>query len=289
MRTDIYYLMHDAGRSRKKPKRSRPRIEITEAGDCLLPMRESMRAQKAARYAQLSTNPLRRILMSNVGQSWDTVHSKLRASLRNPEHYRDVMTQVPVETITVNRNGDLMFQSEWGGQFYSVDAATLYVDPDTGLLCRSKSIRSKKEANQQQKLAKSTAVASRRRSLGKLTQAHFLDGIWYEVQLCEMPTKAQRDAVIKPLEAAMASASAAYAYAVEADRLNLTAARTKYDNAWEALKRSRELPSDILSKYGGMPNNRAYNELYGQNDVYGVTKRQLSHAELKKHGLQNKV
>jgi hypothetical protein len=133
-------MRHDMARVIvERPRRGGGR---TRKGRCLdpeaLPSREGMRAPHVRGWGgkQLNENlqPLRRFLERQVGRPWDKVYAEISARLRVTsavqqhvrDHLRDFVAIKPRR-----------LESRWYQPPGNLWRQPLYVDPRTGLLCRT--------------------------------------------------------------------------------------------------------------------------------------------------------
>src|SRR6202167_2708355 len=122
-------------RPRRKPRNVRKGRSVPPAD---MPLHEGMRRGHALRGDRKDLNenlaPLRRYLERQVGRPWDKVYSEIAAHLRVDstvqQHVRDHLRDfVAVKA----RRGINSWRGFSGGLWYQ----RLYVDPLTGLLCRT--------------------------------------------------------------------------------------------------------------------------------------------------------
>lgn len=208
-------------------------------------------------------NPLRRYLNRQVGRRWDQVYSELCAHIdrRNTvqqhihEHIEDF---VALRVLSVD--GVLHYQRGYGGlsPLGLRWAPKLYVDPISGLLLLNH------EGMQADRVAKQEYARSRRprapadvRPVDEWHQLRRVDGIWYEVELAEVPRTAP-----------------------------LTRVRGK--------PAQFTMPFDVIAKrparWIGKPCGHRGCEAckpYGRSGLYARGKRQLNRHELQRYGLRN--
>jgi hypothetical protein len=147
-----------------------------------LPQHEGMRRVYALRGDRKRLNenlaPLRRYLESQVGRPWRKVYAEIAARLRVDnavqQHVRDHLRDfVAVKPRRVNRYGSGIWWQR------------LYVDPVTGLLCRTDRLPEEK-AYLRAKRNKAAAVIERV-SLSDERELRLILGIWYEARLSPLP------------------------------------------------------------------------------------------------------
>lgn len=161
-----------------------------------LPAREGMRRAQALRGDRKELNenltPLRRYLESQVGRPWNKVYSEIAAHLRVDsavqqhvrDHLRDFVAVKP-------RRVTMRLYSFAGGREH-MDCLwhqPLYVDPVTGLLCRTDrlpEVKARRRRNQR------TPEPISRVRLGDDRELRLIRGVWYEAQLAPLPTPEYR-------------------------------------------------------------------------------------------------
>ena len=130
----------------------------------------------------------------------------------------------------------------------------LYVDPQTGLLCRKESRILRRRHLREQARLKQAEVEARPRLLSPSEQLHREDGLWYNVRLGRLPD-ARR--IVR----------------YESGRLR---EKFAYEKRWDVLRRA-EVSSRVWT--AGL-------ELYGRRGAYAASKRQLGRQELRRYGLK---
>jgi len=152
-----------------------------------LPTHEGMRRGCAWRGDRKELNenlaPLRRYLESQVGRPWDKVYSEIAAHLRADsavqQHVRDHLRDFVA--ITPRRNLHNWRATYRGGLWWQ----KLYVDPVTGLLCRTDRLPEEKARRRAQRNRLSPPVD--RIALTDDCELRLIDGLWYEVRLASLP------------------------------------------------------------------------------------------------------
>jgi hypothetical protein len=197
--------------------------------------------------------PLRRFLLSRVGQSWDAVYSEISKNLRVTsavqQHVRDHVRDFVVTNVKVDADGVL-----WGTSLGSPYKLTevywrkeLYVDPRDGILkimpegAKRETWRERREAQ----------FADTHRELDANNELRKHKGIWY---VCE----------VKPI---------------------LPGKWVQYVDALTGVNRSTYIADshwDVL-----LNKHLRWGEGETWRSTYVVTKRQLNHKELKQYGVQN--
>lgn len=157
-----------------------------------LPKHEGMRRGNAERgdTKRLNENlaPLRRYLESQVGRPWEKVYSEITANLRVDStvqqyvrgHLRDFVA------VTPRRNMSGWRLSFRGGLWWQ----RLYVDPVTGLLCRTDRLPEERARQRTRRTKPTPAIESVR--LDDDRELRLMAGIWYEVTLAPLPQPVYR-------------------------------------------------------------------------------------------------
>lgn len=256
MRKDLYKVIVE------RPRRgggAAQRLAPTDLEDS--PTRESLCARHRHRK-RLNENlaPLRRYLHAQVGRPWDAVFAELCAGIdrRNTvQQHIHLHVEDFVATRTLWIDDALHYHQRWSGPT-PLDRGLwrgrpLYVDPDTGLLCRNEALAARRRmerAAHREAVARARSGAREdRRVLDDDTQLHRIDGVWYCVQL-----------------RALAKARAGERDALRnVPALECPRGHDGRDRSGRAL--------------------RANLTLFGRADVYAAQKRQLCKRELRRHGL----
>jgi hypothetical protein len=242
-----------------------------------LPQHEGMRRGHAERgdTKQLNENlaPLRRYLEAQVGRPWDKVYAEIAAHLRVDStvqqhvrgHLRDFVAVTPRRDVSGWRS------SIRGGLWWQ----RLYVDPVTGLLCRTDRLPEEKAWRR----ARRTKPASvERMKLDDTRELRLMAGLWYEVTLAPLP---------EPV------------YRVERETRKLPyvphSSRTRFFEAEMNVGRLitppvRDLASGARIEVGPAIDDAQSWEAYRRERSdrrYAVAKRVLSRRELRRYGLKN--
>lgn len=239
--------------------------------------REGMRRAHRGERKQFNENlaPLRRYLGSQVGRPWAKVYSDIAAQLRSDstvrqhvrDHLRDFVAVLPRRNI-----------AEWrGSNAAGVWWQDFYVDPKTGLLCRTDRLPEERGRLHAKRSRPSPPVESV--ALGGDRELRLIDGLWYELRMAPLPEPAYR--VVRevrnvPLKSHFRSRGPTVEFEMDVRRLvsppvrdavagKLIAVGPSIDDAasWETYRRDH-------------PEHR-----------YAAAKRVLSHRELRRHGLSN--
>ena len=207
--------------------------------------------------------PLLRFLGSRVGQPWDQVWSEISENIRasNPvqQHVRDhVMGYVVTQTWS-NEQGELWGHVR-GPVLLNSSYVRFYVHPVSGILCANSQYLSWKKNYKIRKQETERERASRERVGNDGTQLRKKDGIWYAVEIRDIPPVSYEQVTPKvgqPYKRQMGG--------------------TAYDV--------------ILDATVSITHNQVWN-LTTREFVYGpatycASKRQLNHTELKKYRVSN--
>jgi hypothetical protein len=248
-----------------------------------LPGQEGMRRSRAWRgdLKDLNENltPLRRYLERQAGRPWDKVYAEIAAHLRVDsavqqhvrDHLRDFVAVKP-------RHVTLSWYSRSGGREHAdcLWRQPLYVDPATGLLCRTDRL-SEEKARQRRTKQRAPEPACRIPIAGD-RELRQIRGIWYEVQLAALPDPEYqpcpevRKRPLKPYN----RCSPVVEVALIVRRLITPAVRDVAANA------VIEVGPPIDDEAGWNAYRRAQ-----PDRRYAVAKRVLSRRELRRHGLTN--
>lgn len=204
--------------------------------------------------------PLKRWLESQVNRPWGKVYAELCAHIDRrstvQEHiFSHIDDFVLRNTWLVDRK--VYASEQWTGHCVPIEAmrATLYVHPVTGILRRNKHRITHRQRHVAKVQEEAREIAARRRVLTATEQFHKVDDIWYHVTLAVMD-------------------------AAQSDPRDAT--KLIYSQHWDVLRGERV--SRQPQHTAGLPTPWTW---YGLAHVYAKTKRQLSHAELKRYKLTN--
>jgi hypothetical protein len=223
--------------------------------DLEAPLHQGMRRiHKDRKEFNEHLSPLRRFLESRVGKYWPKVYAEICENLRPSstvqQHVRDHLEDF-VAVRTSIKDGVIWIHD--GGRVHRLEEGwnRLYVQPVSRCLLRNKHWTRRRSAYEKRMALAAAEIAERRRDLGGGRQLHKLRGCWFEVTLA--PIESRRQTFAKP---------------------------HGHETRLVMGMRRDEVIDAGLSDLGG-------GELYGRYDVFAVAKRQLSHRELRKRGLQN--
>ncbi|KRA75861.1 hypothetical protein ASD78_07830 [Lysobacter sp. Root667] len=190
MRKDMYkVIVERPRRGGRYSKELRPPSDPEDQ-----PQHESLKFRHRSRkWLNENLNPLRRYLGRQAGRRWDEVYSELCANIdrRNTvqqhihEHLEDFVA-LRVQAL----DGALHYERGYGG-LQRLDrswAPKLYVDPVSGLLLINHAgIQARREAKREYARARRAQPEVDVRALDEFHQLRRIDGIWYEVELAELP------------------------------------------------------------------------------------------------------
>ena len=229
------------------------------------PQHESLKFRyRSQKWLNENLRPLERYLHGQVGRPWDRVYSELCAGIdrRNTvqQHIHQHLDNF-VALRVVACDGALRHDRGWGGLKALSDpwSPKLYVDPDSGLLLDNHAaVTARREARRRRAAERAPRASPDLRRLDELHQLRRIDGIWYEVELAELP---------RPVAA--------------------PAARGK------PRKPVLTMPYDVIARrparWIGKPCGHRDCEAckpYGRSGLYARSKRQLNRHELQRYGLR---
>lgn len=254
MRNDMSKVIVERPRGGRSwpAKPGRTRALADDDGEVL---RASAREPKsrAPRTKSLNENlaPLRRFLEGQVGRPWNKVYSELSENLKPTstvqQHVRDHVEDF-VAVKTRMRDGDVYVSGRWGRDTALKDAhQRLYVHPRTGLLRKNPHWKTWNTKIRAARKQGEKDRALRLREIDANVQLHCFDGVWWAVTLAKIKLHKGKDA----------RGGVAYFQEPFVD----------------VVKRA---------KLSALPPE----ELYAKAGVYAAAKRQLSKADLKRHGLK---
>jgi hypothetical protein len=260
MRSDMYKIVVERPRRSKDLKARALRFRNSLDGPSHLGMRVGYG------YRELNENlaPLRRYLHSQVGRPWDRVFGEIcsRIDRRNPvqRHIHQHIDQFIATRVQI-RAGKLIECGKFGLRLLG-GSNELYVNPRTGLICRTKTPACGCASERQRR--EQAETGARRRILDEHTQLLKLEDAWFEVNLEPLPeTKVPvtcNGKIRQPATPEIRFDVVTREPASQADRRGTSA--LAHDH-WR--KRLR---------------------LYGSGGLYATHKRQLSKREIKTYGLR---
>ena len=213
--------------------------------------------------------PLQRFLEQQVGRPWDKVYSEIRATIDPRNTVKQHILQhldnfVAIQTRwEADADGDQVLLKRWNGSYVGIAESDieLFVHPRTGILLRnrhydSRAARRKRECDEHSK-----RQLALRRVISARVQLHCLDGIWYRVDLDELPPGRE----------------------ILRDNKGILCKEIVYDYRWDVVRQAN-LSRDHASKTQRKGECIDY-KLFGQSTLYAVAKRQLGKRELQEYGL----
>jgi hypothetical protein len=248
-----------------------------------LPSYEGMRRSQALRgdLKELNENltPLRRYLERQVGRPWNKVYSEIAAHLRAGsavqqhvrDHLRDFVAVKPRRVTLSWYSGDRGRE-----RANCLWHQPLYVDPVTGLLCRTDRLPEVKARRRRAEQRPSVPVD--RVALAEDRELRLIRGIWYEVQFVPLPAPEYwpfRETQKRPLKP-WDRRSTVIEVELTVRRLATPAVRDVVMNT------GIEVGPPIDDEVGWKAYHRAQ-----PDRRYAVAKRALSRRELRRHGLCN--
>jgi hypothetical protein len=258
MREDMYKVIVERPRRGKEGDAIAARLRKDLDG----PMRLGTRAGYGYRSLNENLAPLRRYLQAQIGRPWNKVFSEICAGIdrRNTvqqhihQHIRDFIA-VDVDIC----EGRLVDLSARCG-FLRRDSAIsqeLYVDPHTGLIRPNKGYRSWRHGAAERHRREQAEIATRRRTVDEHTFLLLLDDVWFRVEVDVLPKEGFAENIID---------SRPHKRVIAEPRFDVVLRRPI----------SRAMRSDL----------QQCKHLYGADDLYAVSKRQLSTREIKAHRLR---
>lgn len=189
MRKDMYKVIVERPRVGGSPVKGwMKNIPMEE-----LPLRESMKRRHSHGWdnaKELNENlaPLKRYLISKVGQKWDDIYSDICKNLRLDsavqKHVRDHLKQMIEINTFIGTDGKVWFNSSSGDMPISSKGwVEFYVHPTTGILFRQQWKKHWWRSN-----AKGLKpVEMNIKTINDTLQCHRIEGIWYELHLVKLP------------------------------------------------------------------------------------------------------
>lgn len=271
MRDDMARVIVE--RPRHKPRNCR---KGRRPDDEDMPSHEGMRRGRALRGERKELNenlaPLRRYLARQVGRPWNKVYSEIAKNLRVDstvqqhvrDHLRDFVAVEP-RRIAYSR---YMSATLWWQPFY--------VDPATGLLCRTDRLpeeKARRRRNRQRAPAPVERIA-----LGDNEELRLIAGLWYHVRLAPLPEpvyELRRELQMR-FRNGYSSRRGTYAMEIDVRRLVSPKVRDVATGAWIAVGPDID-DRESWSRYRRDQPQRSY----------AIAKRVLSSRGLRRHGLSN--
>lgn len=274
MREDMYKVIVERPRHKPWAKPGRkPKYGSYDGEPGFIGMRRFHKERHDYKPLNENLAPLRRYLFKQVGRPWNKVYAEISQHLRADnavqqhvrDHIRDFVEVCPRPEV----------KSRWYRHVSTPWRQPLYVHATTGLLCRTDRLPEVKAAKR--KKARRAVHMPDCIALDVDRELRCLEGCWYEIKLAALPEPEYRE-VSTTVVRRLGYGSTAHAY--EADvivRRLVTPAVTDVVTG-----RSRHAgpecdEPELWKRYRSeFPDRR-----------YAVSKRSLSHAGLKRHGLSN--
>lgn len=204
---------------------------------------------------------LKRLVASRVGKPWATVYSELSGKYLGAlgKSLREWVADNVSQDCYRNAEGVLCFNSA----YYGVEEVTYneyYVDPGTGLLCRTQSLANQRMSRYKSQLAQRKAEKELvRRIVSPVLQYHKREGVWFEVTMASRASRAEEVNAKEQFKNLMKRAGRNY----------------HEDCIWDTFLKSSNL---ILG-------SNASQELYGSRDLFAVSHRALSREDVRRLNL----
>ena len=218
--------------------------------------------------------PLRRYLERQVGRPWDKVYAEIARNLRVDntvqQHVRDHLQDYVA--VTPRR----VFGGWWSRSRSGLWYQPLYVDPVTGLLCRTDRLPEEKARRRAKRHRPPEAPT--RIELAPDRELRLIDGLWYEVRLAPMPVavfQAGLETQTRPLRP--------YDPKSPMVELEVLVRRLVTPAVWDVVARAL---IEVGPAIDDPTNWRQYRTAHPDHR-YAVAKRVLNHLELRRHGVQN--
>jgi hypothetical protein len=257
MREDMYKVIVERPRRGKAWDGRARRLRRDLDG----PMHLGMRAGYGHLSLNENLNPLRRYLLAQIGRPWNKVFSEICAEIdrRNTvqQHIHQHIRDFIAIDVVVHEGRRVYIAPGAGLQSESGLRQELYVDPRTGLIRRNKEYRSYHRSVERRRQREQLEIAARRRRVDERTLLLLLDEVWFRVEVEVLPKERRAGGIVngKPHKP--------------------TAAESRYD-----LVLRRDISRSIAD------DRKQCEYLYGSDDLYAVSKRQISTREIKAYRLR---
>ena len=203
MRSDMLKAMCDVYRrgcnGQRRLFRGAKHFKLDEEGDVCddvgnrLPMRPKEYGWDSKDHGWIGV-PLNRFLEANVGRIWNDVYSEISKVMRNDvaRRYKVMKKMVRWDVYIKTYIGDdgLVYANDaWRpGTCVETEVNSLYVHPNTGILCRGTG-ESYKSRNRRREKEIAIEREKSRKIVDESLQFHKVDGIWYRVCLAPFSEK----------------------------------------------------------------------------------------------------
>ena len=237
-----------------------------EDAPLMLGMRRGYRYSK---WLNENLAPLQRFLEQQVDRPWNKVYSEIRAGIDGrstvQQHilqHLDDFVAIKTRWIDSQNGGYVVCDCDYGRHVTLEDSRyALFVHPRTGILLRNRRYRSWAKRHLQKQIKAQDGAAPAPRNISEYLQLHCIDGIWYQVELAQLP---------QPREVLRISGGVENKVLV-------------YETCWDVMRKLTVSRKDeVFKRRHGRPCNC---DLYGAHGLYAKTKRQLNTRELQKYGL----
>ena len=146
---------------------------------------------------QFNFRVIRKFLVKQVGRKWNDVFAEVSGIIKhgitgNHSSWKNAAELVKneVETNTyIDDDGDIAFDSKYAevGVKIKDRSEQLYVDPNTGILCKSKRLESYRQVIRRRREEEQAKLELVRRIISKTIQYHKVDNVWYQVTVVPVP------------------------------------------------------------------------------------------------------
>lgn len=274
MREDMYKVIVE--RPRHKPwamSGRKPKYGSYDDEPGFIGMRRYHQERHNDKHLNENLAPLRRYLFKQVGRPWDKVYAEISQHLRADnavqqhvrDHIKDFVEVCPRPEV----------KSRWYRHVSTPWRQPLYVHATTGLLCRTDRLPEVKAAKR--KKARRASPMPDCIALDADRQLRCLEGCWYEITLAALPEpeyRAVSTTVVRSL--GYDSRARTYEAAVIVRRLITPTVTDVVTGRARRAGPECDDPAHWKRYRSEFPDRR-----------YAVSKRSLSHAELRRHGLKN--
>jgi hypothetical protein len=256
MREDMYKVIVERPRRGKEGDAAAARLRNSIDG----PMRLGMRAGYGYRHLNENLAPLRRYLRGQIGRPWNKVFSEICTGIDRRNTVQQHIHQHIGDFIAINverREGRLVNLADRWRYSNTGVSQELYVDPGSGLIRLNKHYRSWRQSAAAHRKRESADDAARRRVVDERTLLLLLEGIWFRVEVGELPKERSIENVTD---------GKAHRHVIAECRYDVVLRKTV----------SRAVEAD----------GRRRKQLYGSTDLYALSKRQISTREIKAYDLR---
>ena len=151
------------------------------------------------KYFNENLAPLRRFLESQVNRPWNKVYAEIRAQIDGRSTVQQHILQHLEQFVEIHTRWDaekqliLIQTRQWhSASLYLRDSSVeLYVDPRSGLLMKNRHYQSYATKQKHKKAEAQKAEEQIRRIISQHIFLRKIDGIWYRVELADLPPMRQ--------------------------------------------------------------------------------------------------